>query len=173
MRPFVERLRYTWTPADPLVDKPNRLVFRPEPDDGVIFDALRRIQHDTLDAHARRAIETGGVEAAAKEDMEFLQWMPSPREWWRLAYTTDGDLVGITVPGRNYTAPVIGVVGVVPEQRGHGYSYDLLVEATHLLAEEGAEKILAATDVANTRMAATFKRAGYPISQVWVLMTPG
>jgi RimJ/RimL family protein N-acetyltransferase len=91
--------------------------------------------------------------------------MPSPREWWRLAFTQDGELVGLTVPGRNYAAPVIGIVGVVPEQRGHGHAYDLLVEATHLLVEEGVDEITADTDTTNTPMAATFARAGYPITQ--------
>lgn len=171
MRPFVERLRYTWrTPENPLVERTNRLKFRQEPDDEVIFDVVRRIQHETLDAHARRAIETGGLDAAAKEDMDFLLWMPSPREWWRLAYTPSGELVGITVAGRNYSAPVIAIVGVVPEQRGHGYGYDLLVEATHLLVEEGAEQILADTDLTNIPMAATFARAGYPITQERVFL---
>jgi ribosomal protein S18 acetylase RimI-like enzyme len=69
------------------------------------------------------------------------------------------------VPGRNYAAPVIGIVGVVPEQRGQGYAYDLLVEATHLLVEEGVDEIVADTDLTNTPMAATFARAGYPITQ--------
>lgn len=87
------------------------------------------------------------------------------RVWWRLAYTVDGELVGLTVPGRNYGGPTIGIVAVVPERRGHGYAYDLLVEATHLLVAEGATEITAETDTANTPMAATFARAGYPVVQ--------
>jgi GNAT superfamily N-acetyltransferase len=165
MQPFVERLRYLWTPSCGLPDRPGRLTFRPEPDDDVIFDVLRRIAHGSLDVHDQRAMEKGGADEAARTGMEFLQWMPSPREWWRLAYTQSGDLVGLTVPGRNYTAPVIGVVGVVPEHRGNGYAYDLLIEATHLLAAEGVEEIVAETDTTNTPMAATFARAGYPITQ--------
>jgi RimJ/RimL family protein N-acetyltransferase len=51
--------------------------------------------------------------------------------------------------------PVIGYIAVVPEQRGHGYAYDLLAEATRLLAAEGADRIVAGTDVTNTPMAAT------------------
>jgi RimJ/RimL family protein N-acetyltransferase len=89
--------------------------------------------------------------------------MPSPRAWWRLA-TVDGHLVGLTVPSRNYTDPVIGYVAVLPEHRGHGYSYDLLVEATHLLVAEGADRIIANTDVTNLPMAAAFAKAGYPVT---------
>ncbi len=165
MSPFVERLRYRWTPADGLPARPERLVFRPEPDDERILDVLRRIVVGSLDAHERRARDKDGVDAAARDELEFLHWMPSPREWWRLAYTPGGDLVGLTVPGRNYASPVIGIVGVVPEQRGHGYAYDLLVEATHLLVEEGVDAITAETDTTNTPMAATFAKAGYPITE--------
>lgn len=165
MRPFVERLRYRWTLENELPARPGRLTYRPEPDDDVIFEVLRRIVVGSLDAHDRHSAETDGVEASARSNLEFLQWMPSPRDWWRLAFTQDGELVGLTVPGRNYASPVIGIVGVVPEQRGRGYAYDLLVEATHLLVEAGVEEIAADTDTTNTPMAATFARAGYPITQ--------
>jgi hypothetical protein len=43
-----------------------------------------------------------------------------------------------------------------------GYGYDLLAEATRLLVAEGADRIVAATDVTNLPMAATFAKAGYP-----------
>ncbi|GAB1509005.1 GNAT family N-acetyltransferase [Actinophytocola sp. KF-1] len=165
MTPFVERLRYRWTPADGLPPRPGRLVFRAEPDDERILDVLRQIVVGSLDAHERRTRDKDGVDAAARDEMAFLQWMPSPREWWRLAYTPGGDLVGLSVPGRNYAGPVIGIIGVVPEQRGHGYAYDLLVEATHLLVEEGVDAITAETDTTNTPMAANFAKAGYPITQ--------
>ena len=165
MKPFIERLRYAWTPADGLPEKPGRLRFEPEPDDDQVFDVLRRIAEGSLDAHHRRAMAEGGADAAARAEMEFLEWMPSPREWLRLAYTMDGELAGLVIPGRNYGGPTIGLVAVLPEQRGHGYAYDLLVEATHLLLAEGAEQITAETDVTNTPMAATFARAGYPITQ--------
>lgn len=165
MRPVVERLRYSWTPANGVPARPGRLTFRQEPDDAVIEDLLRRIMDGTLDAHDLRTIEEDGLDAAVRTNMEFLHWMPSPREWWRVAFTQSGEVVGLTVPGRNYAAPVIGIIGVVPEQRGNGYAYDLLVEATHVLAEEGVEEIIAETDTTNTPMAATFARAGYPIVQ--------
>lgn len=165
MSPFVERLRYRWTPDDGLPPRPGRLVFREEPDDDRIFDVLKRIVVGSLDAHEAQAREKDGVDAAARDEMEFLNWMPSPREWWRLAYTPDGDLVGLAVPGRNYNGPVVGIIGVVPEHRGHGYAYDLLVETTHVLVEAGADVITAETDTTNTPMAANFAKAGYPITQ--------
>lgn len=165
MTQLVERHHYRWTPACGRPERPGRLEFRPEPDDDVVLEVFRRIHVDSLDAHARRAIATAGLDAAAREDLDILRWMPSPREWWRLAYTADGALAGLAVPSRNLSDPVIGYIGVVPEQRGHGYAYDLLVEATHLLVAEGADRIVAATDVGNAPMAAHFAKAGYPVNQ--------
>ncbi|TDC06754.1 GNAT family N-acetyltransferase [Streptomyces sp. 8K308] len=164
-RPLVERYRYVWTPAAGLPESTGRLVLRPEPDDEVVLEVLRRVHSMTLDAHALRAVERGGVELAAREELDFFRWCPSPREWWRLAFTPAGELVGIQVPARNPVGPCVGFVGVVPEQRGHGYGYDLLVECTRQLVAEGAERIAAATDVGNVPMAAAFARAGYPVNQ--------
>lgn len=165
LSPLVERYRYRWTPDCGLPQRPGRLEFRPEPDDAVIFDVFRRIHQGSLDAHVRRTIATSGLDAAAQEDLDYLRWMPSPRSWWRLAHTPAGELVGLSVPSRNYGDPLIGYIGVVPEQRGHGYAYDLLVEATHILADDGADRIVAGTDQSNFPMAATFAKAGYPIAQ--------
>ncbi|MGH3663594.1 MAG: GNAT family N-acetyltransferase [Micromonosporaceae bacterium] len=170
MELLVERLHYRWTPDDGLPERPGRLTWRPVPDDATLLDVLRRIHSDTLDAHARRALAERGPDAAAEDDMEFIRWMPSPREWLRLGYTASGDLVGLAAPGRNRHRPIIGLIGVAPEQRGHSYGYDLLVEATHILAAEGAEEIIADTDVGNVPMAKSFARAGYPIAQERVFL---
>jgi GNAT superfamily N-acetyltransferase len=160
---LVERFIYRWTPECGLPERPGRLLFAPEPDDAVFFDALRRIHSDTLDAHARRAVRQGGVEQAAQEEIDFFRWCPSPREWWQVARTPEGDLAGIHIPAHNPTGPCVGFVGVVPEQRGHGYARDLLAECTHYLAERGAEFIAAATDQGNFPMAAHFAAVGYPV----------
>lgn len=170
--PLVDRYRYRWTTECGVPDRPGRLVFRPEPDDKVIFDVLREIAHGTLDAHAVRDIERGGYDAAAQDDLDNLRWLPGERDWWRLAYTESGDLAGIVAPSRNHSDPVIAFVGVVPAQRGHGYAYDLLVEGTHLLVEQGADRIVANTDVTNTPMAANFKKAGYPVQWYQIDLDP-
>ncbi|MDP9952910.1 MULTISPECIES: GNAT family N-acetyltransferase [Streptomyces] len=166
MEVLVERYRYEWTPDCPLPERPGRLTFRPEPDDAVILDILRRCHSVTLDAHARRAIAgPGGLDAAAQAELDIFHWFPSPREWWQLAFTPDGEVAGIHVPAHNPNGPCIGFIGVVPEARGHGYGYDLLVECTRFLVERGAESIAGATDRGNTPMAAAFARAGHPVAQ--------
>ena len=164
-RKLVERYRFCWTPGNGLPERPGRLVFRPEPDDDVILDVFKRVHVGSLDAHVRKTVEEHGLDAAAREDLDIMLWMPAPRDWWRLAYTPEGELVGLTLPSRNAYDPVVGYVAVVPEQRGHGYAYDLLVEATHDLVGYGAEKIVAGTDVGNIPMAKAFAKAGYPVTQ--------
>ncbi|MFE5798067.1 GNAT family N-acetyltransferase [Streptomyces sp. NPDC056503] len=160
---LVERFLYRWTPERGLPERPGRLRFGGEPDDTVFLDALRRIHSVTLDAHALRSIEEGGLDQAAQEELDFFHWCPSPREWWQVAYTPEGDLAGIHIPAHNPSGPTIGFIGVLPEQRGRGYAYDLLAECTHLLAEHGAEFIGAATDRGNFPMAANFAKAGFPV----------
>ncbi|WP_449342398.1 GNAT family N-acetyltransferase, partial [Streptomyces aurantiogriseus] len=158
-----ERFLYRWTPECGLPERPGRLEFAPEPDDAVFFDALRRIHSVTLDAHARKAIEKGGLDLAAQEELDFFRWCPSPREWWQVARTPAGDLAGLHIPAHNPSGPCIGFIGVLPEHRGHGYAYDLLAECTHYLVERGAEFIAGATDQGNFPMAAHFTKAGYPV----------
>ncbi|MEV0174641.1 GNAT family N-acetyltransferase [Streptomyces sp. NPDC050803] len=160
---LVERYLYRWTPSSGLPERPGRLVFRAEPDDAVFFDALRRIHSATLDAHSLKAIEEGGLDQAAQEELDFFHWCPSPREWWQTAHTPDGEPVGIHIPAHNPSGPTIGFIGVLPEHRGHGYAYDLLAECTHFLAEHGAEFVTGATDHGNFPMAANFAKAGFPI----------
>jgi len=160
---LVERFLYRWTPEHGLPERPGRLEFRPEPDDAVFFDLLRRIHSATLDAHALKAIEEDGLDRAAQEELDFFHWCPSPREWWQIAHTPQGDVAGMHIPAHNSSGPCIGFIGVVPEQRGHGYAYDLLAECTHYLVERGAEFVTAATDRGNFPMAANFAKAGYPV----------
>lgn len=160
---LVERLLYRWIPERGLPERPGRLRFSAEPDDAVFFDALRRIHSVTLDAHALRAAENGGLDRAAQEELDFFHWCPSPREWWQVAHTPEGDLAGIHIPAHNPSGPTIGFIGVVPEQRGHGYAYDLLAECTRFLVEQGAESVSGATDRGNFPMAANFTKAGFPV----------
>lgn len=160
---LVERFLYRWTPERGVPERPGRLRFSAEPDDTVFLDALRRIHSVTLDAHALRAIEEGGLDQAAQEELDFFHWCPSPREWWQVARTPEGDLAGIHIPAHNPSGPTIGFIGVVPEQRGRGYAYDLLAECTHVLVEQGAEFISGATDQGNFPMAANFAKAGFPV----------
>lgn len=176
MQQFVERLRIEWdrsTAGVPVSPDPGRLQFSPvvEGDDGPLLDILERINDGTLDAHARRDLDAHGPAQAARIQLDDMRWMPVPPDWWRIATTIDGSIVGLVMPSRNYDAWVIGYVGVVPGHRGHGYVDDLLAEGTRLLAAEGAEVVKADTDTGNAPMAAAFTRAGYQVTARRIIMT--
>jgi RimJ/RimL family protein N-acetyltransferase len=69
------------------------------------------------------------------------------------------------VPTINADNHNVGFIGVVPEQRGHGYVDDLLGQCTRLLVEHGAVRIVGGTDLTNSPMAAALRRAGYTESE--------
>jgi RimJ/RimL family protein N-acetyltransferase len=173
LRPFVERLRVEWrrsTPAgaDGFLDPgeataSGRLLLRPVGSDADLLAVLERIADGTLDAYTRRDVARDGVAAAAQAQLDGMNWMPAPRDWWRLAVTPGGDVAGVVMPSRNYESAVLGYVGVVPEHRGHGFAAELAAWATAFLAAQGADRVVADTDTGNAPMAAAFTRAGYRV----------
>ncbi|MFC8230335.1 GNAT family N-acetyltransferase [Streptomyces sp. NPDC057287] len=157
----VERLQFEWTPEEPLPSEPRRLVFSPEPDDEVFFEAMLRVAEGTLDAHTLESETANGREAAARESLQFYLDRPGKREWWRLAHTPDGALAGLAIPSATPYNRNVGYLGVVPELRGRGYVSEILAAITRFQATEGAERVTATTDLGNHPMAAAFTRAGY------------
>lgn len=172
LTPFVERFTYRWSAElDGLPKRSERLEFRPA-DDSQVLAVLRQLLVGTLDAHDQRAVATLGIEQAAKRQLEDLHWFPSPRDWWQLACTRSGELVGLIVPARNYSQPTIGYIGVIPEQRGKGYVDDLLAELAWRLSERApGEAVGADTDFANLPMARAFARAGFRIVEEHLVLT--
>jgi ribosomal protein S18 acetylase RimI-like enzyme len=162
LRFLVERVELRWTAESgaALPPRPGRLRFRPVGDDAEVLAVVRGTLDGTLDAHARRDVARDGVDAAARAIVEEL---PGPRSLVRLAYDPAGSCVGMTVPGLRPWGADISYVGVLPEHRGKGYADELLLEASHLLVEGGATEIVAATDVGNAPMAASFARCGYVV----------
>jgi GNAT superfamily N-acetyltransferase len=162
LRFLVERVELRWTAASgaPLPPRPGRLAFRSVRDDAEVLAVVRGTLGGTLDAHARRDVARFGLDAAARAIVDEL---PGPRSLARLADDPAGSCVGITVPGLGPWGPDLAYVGVLPEHRGNGYANDLVLEASHLLAEGGATEVGAATDVGNAPMAAAFARCGYVV----------
>ncbi|GHG53932.1 GNAT family N-acetyltransferase [Streptomyces griseocarneus] len=162
----IERLRYEWTPAAGVPARTGRLVFSPEPDDEAFVAVFRRIAGGSLDIVTRRDVAALGADRQARDDLDFYRNCPGRREWWRLAHTPDGTLVGMALPSRTPYHPNVGYLGVVPEFRGRGYIDEVLAEITRFHAAEGAQRITATTDTVNVPMAAAFDRAGYQVTEI-------
>ncbi|MGW1989319.1 GNAT family N-acetyltransferase [Embleya sp. NPDC001921] len=161
----VERLRFEWSPDVGVPAGSGRLTFT-EADDDAFLAVFRRIAEGSLDAETRKGLAAHGPEVVARQEMDFYLGCPGRREWWRLAHTADGTLVGLAIPSATPYHPNVGYLGVVPELRGRGYVADLLTEITRLHAARGAELITATTDTTNAPMAAAFRRAGYRTTEV-------
>ncbi|GAA4086799.1 GNAT family N-acetyltransferase [Nonomuraea soli] len=168
----LERFRYEWTPAAPVPEPSRRLLFRPEPDDEVMADAFRRVAQGTLDHSTLKELATMDPVAQARGDVRMYQDnFRGERDWWRLAFTPDGELVGLALPSANNGGPIVGYIGVVPEHRGKGYVSELLDEITRFHAARGAEVVRADTDFANVPMAKAFERAGYVNTSVRLVLS--
>lgn len=162
---LVTRRRFRWTPAaglPALSDDGASLRFAPVtgPDDPVLADVYRRTFEGSLDAHTRRSLLTRDAAELAAEELADMVNYAGPTDGWRVAYDGAGALVGL-VTGNPGAKVFTGYVGVVPEQRGHGYARDLLAWMTRWQAEQGAEKVVGETDDENVPMRKAFEAAGF------------
>jgi RimJ/RimL family protein N-acetyltransferase len=156
----VERLRYEWTADLELRPRSTRLTFVEEPDDEVWADLFVRVADGSLDADTRRELSRVGSDRAARNAVGTYKMLPGRRDWWRVAYS-GAERIGFAIPSSNENGYIVAYLGVLPEHRGNGYVHDILDEATHWFAGEGAPRIVADVDAANVPMVAAFERAGY------------
>jgi RimJ/RimL family protein N-acetyltransferase len=155
-----ETLRFEWQAGNLIHMVPGRLIFRTleEVGDAAFIEAIERGTVDTLDQRIHSEREQARPTQHARDMFALVQRLGYAPGWWQLAYNQQGELVGFVMPSANHT---IGYIGVLPEYRGHGYIDELLAKATATLADAGAPKIQADTDVGNTPMANAFRRAGW------------
>ena len=160
---MLERFRYEWTSTAGMPHARGLLTFREEDHDDLFVELFSRVLTGTLDATSRKEAAVSGARTQARQDVRFYrEHMTGERSWWRVAQTSSGELAGFGIPSRNTEVPVVGYLGVLPEHRGHGYVDEILAEITRVLvAEAGATKIRADTDLENQPMAAAFQRADY------------
>lgn len=171
-----EKRRFWRESAAPLRLMQPRLTFRTldEVGEGVFIDTLQRATEGTLDRFDQLERARLGEAEHAQVYFGLLRdgYQSTPKDWL-LAYTPAGEIAGFVVGVRFHdnTAGTIGYIGVVPEQRGHGYIHELLAKVTANLRDLG--RIVADTDSLNAPMIAAFERAGYqPEGTVWVFHTP-
>ena len=161
-RLFVERLRLEWRPEAPVPQPSGRIVFRPVHDAEELLALMASVLDGTLDAHGRDDLtRMSARETAVKHYEDELARYTSPKDWWRIATLPEGAPVGFVIPARNAYNPIIAYLAVLPVHRGNGYIDDILAEGTRVLAEQGAPRIRATTDLGNIPMANAFRRAGY------------
>ncbi|GAA0447788.1 GNAT family N-acetyltransferase [Streptomyces sp. NPDC046215] len=173
-RLLVERLRWEWRPGTPIQAPTGRLTFRPVGAAEELLTLMTAVLEGTLDAHSRDDLtRMSAREAAVSHYEDELERYTTPRDWWRVATLPGGDPVGFVIPARNAYNPVIAYLAVLPEHRGKGYAGDILAEGTRLLAERGAARIRASTDVGNPPMSQAFRRAGYANYERQLNMTWG
>jgi ribosomal protein S18 acetylase RimI-like enzyme len=157
--------RFEWRAGEPPA-VPERLTFRTLREVGAdaFVAAMRRVSERTLDREIREEIERLGAERAAREFFDDAQRVEHDPSWWRLAYTPDGQLVGLVMPAEPPGFLTIFYIGVLPGMRGRGYVDDLLAAGTTLLLtrkDDNDKPLIADTDIANTPMAGAFERAGW------------
>ncbi|MFG3526782.1 GNAT family N-acetyltransferase [Streptomyces sp. NPDC047917] len=163
-RMLVERLRLEWRAGTPVPAGSGRLRFRPVDGREDLLALMTPVMEGTLDAHGQADLASGlsAREAAEKHYDEELAVYRTPRAWWRIAELPDGEPVGFVIPARNDYNPIVAYIGVLPAHRGHGYIDDILAEGTRVLAaQDGVERVRAATDLGNVPMARAFARLGY------------
>ncbi|MGW0808418.1 GNAT family N-acetyltransferase [Nonomuraea sp. NPDC002799] len=161
----VERLQFEWTPADGVPQATGALRFA-EASDAEFLAVFARIAEGSLDAQTRANLAAKGVDATAREEMDFYLNAPGKREWWRLAFTHEGEVAGMAIPSATPYNVNVGYLGVVPEFRGRGQVDEVLGEITRIHAANGEPRVTATTDMGNTPMVAAFGRAGYRNTEI-------
>ena len=158
-----ETLRFERRAGEPIGSRVQRLTYRPLPEVGsaAFVDAIQQVATGSLDRWDQQTRADLGRKAAAHAMFDIVTGLDHDERWWELAYTSEGELVGLVMPARTSTAHTIGYIGVTPTMRGQGYIDDLLARCATTLSHAGAHRIQIDTDTRNTPMANAFRRAGY------------
>ncbi len=166
----LQRLQYAWSLDAGIPAESDRVSFRPASDEEFL-DLFAQAARGSLDVETQQAVEAMGVQAQARDDLDFYRGCPGEREWWRVAVDHDGSTVGFVIPSATPYHRNVGYLGVLPAWRGKGLVDDLLGEITRIHAASGAETVTATTDTTNAPMAAAFERAGYQVTEVRLVLS--
>ncbi len=166
-----KKVVFVWDKSRPLITIPNRLEFR-SVTSGTREQFVKTIEL-VLDGSLDR-FDQARMRLFATRQIAELYARPNEHdfvfeiEWWQLAYTRKGELVGFTQPvvirggtRGHLEEGTIHYIGVVPQHRGNGYILDLLSAATRKLHDIGVWRIYCDTDSQNAPMISAFRRIGY------------
>jgi ribosomal protein S18 acetylase RimI-like enzyme len=101
--------------------------------------------------------------------MEYTDYDP---DWWRVAISAEGQLIGIVLPVLVYGEPTIGFIGVRPECRGRKIAQSLLAEARSIMSRSGWSTLYAEADQRNASMYRALISSGFTLqcrNQEWRL----
>jgi len=93
----------------------------------------------------------GGM-ADAEMTLQMMESITYDPRWWRVALSREGNTVGIIFPVVAFGEPMIGYIGVIPEQRGRNIASFLLSEAWSLMQWKGHSTLSAEADERNVAM---------------------
>jgi RimJ/RimL family protein N-acetyltransferase len=160
---FQEKRGFLWTDGGTRPEVPDRLRFRSVRETGreAYRAVLGRAGAGTLDRNDAWYRRLAGEANWSAVFMTFLD--PPDEPTWLLGELPGGTPVGIVAVspfGEPDTATVV-FIGVVPEQRRHGYVRDLLLAGTAAARDAGFTAVLSDADVLNAPMAAAFEATGH------------
>jgi RimJ/RimL family protein N-acetyltransferase len=145
---YQEKLRFTLHQSayTPVVEQ--RLQYKTLQDVGVetYVNAIKLVSKNTFDLDDQKTIAEFGEDEAAKQYFACLQDIDYTPLRWKLGYVQDR-LVGLVVPQAfDEKVGAINYIGVVPEERGKGYSLDLLSAGAESLFQVGINEVIADID---------------------------
>jgi ribosomal protein S18 acetylase RimI-like enzyme len=146
------------------IENAKRLRFKTlqEVGEGEFIDAIEMVTEGTLDREDLSSIISHGSKQAASLYFELLKEIELNETWWRMAYDTKGELVGLIVPQKfSENRGAINYIGVVPNKRGKGYVNDLLWEGSRLMLEDGIQRLIADIDVKNYPLEKALELLGF------------
>ncbi len=88
---------------------------------------------------------------------------PGDAASWLIGSTADAEVAGYVLIGE-FDEPTRGTIvhiGVVPEQRGHGYIHELLLAGNQAARRRGFERMISDVDTENRPMLGAMERAGH------------
>ena len=166
-----EKIPFQWEEPQPLVQTPDRLIFKSLTEVGMeaFVTAVGQAMTGSLDRSDQKKVHEHGAEQAAAQFLaEAADDFNYKLEWWQLAYDHQEHLVGFVQPvlfrdcsKNGLEEGTLYYIGVVPEQRGNHYIYDLLLRSTYILQKVGVWRIYCDTDVLNRPMIQAFEKVGY------------
>jgi ribosomal protein S18 acetylase RimI-like enzyme len=117
----------------------------------------------------------GGMKDA-EMTLKVMEYTDHDPDWWRVALSPDGQLIGIVLPVLVYGEPRVGFSGVRPEFRGRKIAQFLLAEAWSMMSRSGWSILYAEVDQRNASMYRALISSGFALQcrkQEWRLDLSG